>query len=82
MTTGVLGSGWSLIVGGEPEATAATRALSTNSTTRLADITDGTSNTILLAEIAGKPAPVPHCTCVTSNAAARRTAERRLGQPV
>ncbi len=79
VTTGVLGSGWSVIVGGDAGGNR-DGALSANSTTRFTDITDGTSNTILLAEIAGKPALYRGRTLLTSNGGAA-TAGGGWGDP-
>jgi prepilin-type N-terminal cleavage/methylation domain-containing protein/prepilin-type processing-associated H-X9-DG protein len=53
VTTGVMGSLWSLVAGSTPTAGRA-GALSANQLTPILGLTDGTSNTILLAEIAGK----------------------------
>jgi prepilin-type N-terminal cleavage/methylation domain-containing protein/prepilin-type processing-associated H-X9-DG protein len=53
VTTGVLLTLWNLVASGvaQPDRHG---ALSANSSTKILDFTDGTSNTILLAEIAGK----------------------------
>jgi prepilin-type processing-associated H-X9-DG protein len=53
VTTGVMGSLWSLVAGSTPTA-GRDGALSANQQTPILGLTDGTSNTILLAEIAGK----------------------------
>jgi prepilin-type N-terminal cleavage/methylation domain-containing protein/prepilin-type processing-associated H-X9-DG protein len=53
--SGVLGSGWEIIVG-PPADGARHGALRPNETARLASFTDGTSSTILIGELAGRPA--------------------------
>ncbi len=51
--SGVMGDLWRLVLGTEPEGQRE-GALSENRLTKILEITDGTSNTILSAEIAGK----------------------------
>jgi hypothetical protein len=68
VTTGVLGRGWDIIVGQNPPAGGNRGGtLSANYNTRILDISDGTSNTILLGEIAGRPALYRNGRLVSSN---------------
>jgi prepilin-type N-terminal cleavage/methylation domain-containing protein/prepilin-type processing-associated H-X9-DG protein len=54
VTTGILGSLWDIIIG-PPSGSDRGGALQANQPCRIAQITDGTSQTILLGEIAGRP---------------------------
>jgi prepilin-type N-terminal cleavage/methylation domain-containing protein/prepilin-type processing-associated H-X9-DG protein len=54
VTSGVLGAFWDIVVG-PPAGGTRHGALRVNQPTRVLQIQDGTSNTILLAEIAGRP---------------------------
>jgi prepilin-type N-terminal cleavage/methylation domain-containing protein/prepilin-type processing-associated H-X9-DG protein len=54
VTTGIMGSLWGLVVPAAVPGNSRSGVLSANAATPIAAITDGTSNTILLAEIAGK----------------------------
>ena len=53
VTTGVMGSLWTLVAG-TVSGSSRSGALSANAKTPMAALTDGTSNTVLLGEIAGK----------------------------
>ena len=52
-TSGILGSLWDIIVGPPSEGTRH-GIIRANQTQRIADVTDGTSNTVMLGEIAGR----------------------------
>jgi prepilin-type N-terminal cleavage/methylation domain-containing protein/prepilin-type processing-associated H-X9-DG protein len=62
VTTGILGRGWDIIVGTDPPsggnrdgALQSATPVNSYAQTKIPDITDGTSSTILIGEVAGRP---------------------------